>query len=62
MLVRSVTKHILFICEGTRTEPRLLESFERFYFQEGGHSPIVATFGMEAKFGRVLGLMGECEL
>ena len=40
-----MTKHILFVFEGVKTEPKLLESFERFYFQEDGRSSIVATFG-----------------
>ena len=40
-----MTKNILFIFEGDRAEKRLFESFERFYFNEDGHSTIVATFG-----------------
>ena len=42
--MRLVANTILFIFEGERTERLLLQSFQRFYFQENGRSLITATY------------------
>lgn len=36
---------ILFVFEGEKTERKLLQSFQRLYFNEPGYSLITATFG-----------------